>query len=199
MVYTVYMKGSNLPSTILVSGRRILENNGPDSVTMRRIAKAVGVTPMAIYRHYRDRDSVLNAIADQGFKDLSARLQKMSCVGTSEAKLMRMGDLYLDHALENPHMFELMFLYPRFGARRYPQDFEAGASPTANLMAAVVRDGIKSGHFRQDNVWEIVFELGALSHGLIMLYLGGRLAPHQHRFRALYRRSFRRYIRGISR
>lgn len=166
---------------------------------MRRIAKAVGVTPMAIYRHYQDRDSVLNAVADQGFKELTGRLQKASLSGTSEAKLVRMGEIYLEHALENPHMFELMFLYPRLGARRYPQDFEAGASPTANLMAAVVRNGMESGRFRQDNVWEIVFELAALSHGLIMLYLGRRLATNQNRFRTLYRRSFRRYIRGISR
>jgi hypothetical protein len=46
-------------------------------------------------------------------------------------------------------------------------------------------------------VWEIVFEMGALSHGLIMLYLGGRMAVPPARFRAFYRRSFRRYIHGI--
>ena len=43
----------------------------------------------------------------------------------------------------------------------------------------------------------IVVEIGALSHGLIMLYLGGRLDVTPDRFRSLYRRSFRRYIHGI--
>jgi hypothetical protein len=90
-----------------------------------------------------------------------------------------------------------MFLKPREGARRYPRDFKAGRSPTANLMAAVVEEGMKNGHFRKDDVWEIVFEMGALSHGLIMLYLGGRMAVPPARFRAFYRRSFRRYIHGI--
>jgi hypothetical protein len=47
--------------------------------------------------------------------------------------------------------------------------------------------------------WEIVFEMGALSHGLIMLYLGARIDVSVAGFRALYRRSFRRYMRGISR
>ncbi len=39
-------------------------------------------------------------------------------------------------------------------------------------MVDVVRDGMGGGYFRKDNALEIVFELGALSHGLIMLYLG---------------------------
>jgi hypothetical protein len=90
-----------------------------------------------------------------------------------------------------------MFLKPREGARRYPRDFKAGRSPTANLMVDVLKEGMESGFFRKDDPWEIVFEMGALSHGLIMLYLGGRMNMPAARFRALYQRSFRRYINGI--
>ena len=64
-------------------------------------------------------------------------------------------------------------------------------------MVEAVREGMKSSHFREDDPWEIVFEMGALSHGLIMLYLGGRMGGNPADFRALYRRSFRRYINGI--
>jgi hypothetical protein len=39
--------------------------------------------------------------------------------------------------------------------------------------------------------------MGGLSHGLIMLYLGGRMDVSPEEFRALYQRSFRRYIHGI--
>ena len=53
-------------------------------------------------------------------------------------------------------------------------------------MAAVVVEGMESGYFRKDNVWEIVFEMGALLQGLVMLYLGGRMAVPPSRFRALY-------------
>jgi hypothetical protein len=108
-----------------------------------------------------------------------------------------MAEIYLVHALQKPRLFELMFLEPREGARSYPRDFKAGRSPTANLMVEVVQKGMDSGYFRKDDPWEIVFEMGALSHGLIMLYLGGRLGVPSGQFRALYRRSFRRYIRGI--
>lgn len=164
---------------------------------MRRVAKAVGVTPMAIYRHYPDRASLLNALADEGFEELTALLAGKKFSGSIEGQLTKMVEIYLEHALQKPRLFELMFLKPREGARRYPRDFKAGRSPTANLMAAVVQRAIDSGYFRNDDAWEIVFAMGALSHGLIMLYLGGRMGVPPAHFRAFYRRSFRRYIHGI--
>lgn len=164
---------------------------------MRRVGQAVGITAMAIYRHYPNRAALLGALADDGFRELAAALAARRCTGDIESRLSAMADVYLDHALANPRLFELMFLEPRQGARSYPRDFKAGRSPTANLLAQVVTQGMRSGELRQDDVWEIVFEMGAMSHGLIMLYLGGRIDTTSARFRALYRRSFRRYIHGI--
>jgi AcrR family transcriptional regulator len=191
------MTASPTTRRIAIAGRRLLDKEGAEAVTMRRVARAVGITPMAIYRHYRDRTALLNALADEGFEELGARLTRKRFSSSIEERLTKMGEIYLEHALQNPRLFELMFLKPREGARRYPRDFRAGGSPTANLMAEAVREGMESGYFRQDDVWEIVFEMGALSHGLIMLYLGGRMNVTPARFRALYRRSFVRYIHGI--
>lgn len=164
---------------------------------MRRVAEAVGITPMAIYRHYPNRAALLNALADEGFEELAARLAGKRFSGDIEERLTRLTEIYLDHALQNPRLFELMFLKPREGARRYPRDFKAGRSPTANMLAKAVQEGIESGYLRKDDPWEIVFAMGALSHGLIMLFLGGRMGGTPSQFRALYERSFRRYIHGI--
>ena len=164
---------------------------------MRRVAAAVGITPMAIYRHYPNRAALLNALADEGFEELAARLAGKRFSDDIEERLTKLTEIYLDHALQNPRLFELMFLKPREGARRYPRDFKAGRSPTANMLAKAVQEGIESGHLRKDDTWEIVFEMGALSHGLIMLFLGGRMGGTPSQFRALYDRSFRRYIHGI--
>jgi len=164
---------------------------------MRRVAVAVGITPMAIYRHYPNRAALLNTLADDGFEELSARLAGKRFSGDIQERLIKLAEVYLDHALQNPRLFELMFLKPRTGARRYPRDFKAGRSPTANMLAKVVQEGIESGYLRKDDPWEIVFAMGALSHGLIMLYLGGRTGGTPTQFRALYDRSFRRYIHGI--
>jgi len=182
---------------IAIAARCLLDEEGAEAVTMRRVAKAVGITPMALYRHYPDRAGLLNALADEGFEQLSAQLAKNSRSVDVEMRLMKMLEIYLDHALENPRLFELMFLKPREGARRFPRDFKAGGSPTANLMAEAVREAMASGFFRKDDVWEIVFEMGALYSGLVTLYLGGRSIVTTERFRAVCRRSFCRYIHGI--
>lgn len=190
-----------MPATeahIATAARRLLDKDGADAVTMRRVASAVGITPMAIYRHYTDRSALLNELADAGFEELAARLSRARYSGSIEERLLRMADIYLDHALDNPRLFELMFLERRPGARRFPRDFKKGRSPTANVIEQTVREGIERGELRDDDdPWEVVFALGALSHGLIMLYIGGRLSASPTRFRTLYRQSFRRYLRGI--
>lgn len=196
-VYAVYMDARPTAERIAAAARSLLDGEGAEAVTMRRVADAVGITPMAIYRHFRDRDALLNTLADEGFRELAAQLSGRRFSGNIEQRLVRMGEIYLDHALINPRLFELMFLKPRQGARRYPQDFKAGRSPTVNLMVEAVKEGMQAGIFRKDDPHEIVFEMGALSHGLILLYLGGRMGVSAAGFRALYKRSFRRYVHGI--
>jgi AcrR family transcriptional regulator len=166
---------------------------------MRRIAGEVGITAMAVYRHYPNRAGLLNALADEGFADLAARLQGAKLSGGTEKRLEKLMNIFLDYALENPRLFELMFLEPREGARQFPKDFKEGRSPTANPTAEVLKEGMTAGFLREDDVWEIVFEMGALLQGLIMLYLGGRMAMSQSEFRNFCRRSFERYMHGIRR
>jgi len=194
---TVRMADQPTAAKIITAARSLLDSKGADAVTMRRVAQAVGITAMAIYRHYPNREGLLNAVANAGFEDLAGQLAGRKFSGSMEERLSLMADIYLDHALHNPRLFELMFLQPRAGARRYPQDFKAGHSPTANLMVQVIREGMTSGYFCEDDAWEITFEMGGLSHGLIMLYLGGRMDVSSQEFRELYKRSFRRYIHGI--
>jgi AcrR family transcriptional regulator len=182
---------------IATAARRLLDKDGAEAVTMRRVASAVGITPMAIYRHYADRSALLNELADEGFRELAARLANVRASGSTQERLVRMAEVYLDHALENPRLFELMFLERRAGARRFPRDFKMGFSPTANLMEQTVREGMERAELKRDDPWEIIFAMGARSHGLIMLYLGSRLSPSSARCRAFYRRSFQRHLRGL--
>lgn len=196
MVYTVYMKRLTARRATARAGV-LLDREGSESVTMRRVAKSVGVTAMALYRHFADRAALLNAVADAGFQDLAARVQAAPKPRELEKRLLKILDVFLNFALERPRLFELMFLTRRAGARIYPRDFKARESPTANLTTAAIEEGIASGYFRPEDPWEITFELGALMQGLVMLYLGGRMEMDPEDFRAYCRRAFRRYLHGI--
>lgn len=198
------MPGRPTAERIAIAARRLLDKEGAEAVTMRRVAAAVGITAMAVYRHYPDRKGLLNALADEGFDELAERLTAARTTGggrrstrSIEDRLTRVLDVNLMFALEKPRLFELMFLTPREGARQYPRDFVAGKSPTANLMAELVEEGMASGYFLKSDVWAIVFETGALLQGLMMLYLGGRVDMSATRFRAFCHQSLRRYMHGI--
>jgi AcrR family transcriptional regulator len=180
------------------AARRLLDKEGVEAVTMRRVAAAVGITAMAVYRHYSDRKGLLNALADEGFEELAARLTAVRQTGSLEERMTRTLDVNVVFGLENPRLFELMFLSPREGARQFPRDFAAGKSPTANQFAELVREGITTGYLRKEtDVWAVVFESGALWQGLMMLYLGGRVSMSAARFRAYCHEAMGRYVNGI--
>jgi AcrR family transcriptional regulator len=199
MVYIVYMAKMSTAEKIVASAGKLLGREGATAVTMRRVAKAVGITPMALYRHFADRDGLLNALGDAGFEELAARAGGTAMPADAEQQLMKILDVFLDFALEKPRLFELMFLERREGARQFPEDFREGRSPTAKFVAAALETGMKEGSFRKDDVWEITFETGALLQGLVMLYLGGRMRTSVEEFRALCHRAFRRHVDGIRR
>jgi AcrR family transcriptional regulator len=191
-------KGSTTERIATAAGK-LLDRSGTEAVTMRRVAKAVGITPMALYRHFANREALLNALADAGFEELAARLEAAAPSGGPERRLWGNLDVFLDFALEKPRLFELMFLRRREGARQFPGDFRAGRSPTAKFSAEALEAGMRDGIFRKDDVWEIAFETGAMLQGLVMLYVGGRVRMAEDEFRALCHRAFRRYFNGIRR
>lgn len=182
---------------ILAVARDILDREGLAGVAMRPVADRVGITPMAIYRHYADRTTLLNAIANQGFQVLAVRMQAVPLHGRVETRLARLGDIFVEFALQFPDLYDLMFLAPRRGARLYPQDFKAGRSPTFSPSVKLLEEAMREGKLRRDDPVEIAFEMSALSHGLIVLYRGGRVGLSVKQFRMLYRRSFRRYLHGL--
>lgn len=197
MVYTVYMKEISTSQRITQQARLLLDQEGAEAVTVRCVARAVGITPMALYRHFPDRAGLLNALADAGFDELTALLAATQKSKNIEKRLIRLLDVYLKFALAKPRLFELMFLSRRSGARQYPADFKTRQSPTANVVAEAIEEGMASGDFRKDDAWEITFETGALLQGMVMLYLGGRLRIEAEDFLEFCHRSFRRYFRGI--
>lgn len=184
---------------IASAAQRLLDRKGAEAITMRRVAEAVGVTPMAIYRHFADRDALLNALAEAGFEMLARRVTAVRLPDDPEQQLLWVLDVFLDFALEKPQLFDLMFLQKRVGARQFPGDFRTGKSPTAKFAAAALEAGMKQGVFLKDDVWAITFETGALLQGLVMLYQGGRMEVSAEEFRAQCHRAFRRYLNGIRR
>jgi AcrR family transcriptional regulator len=176
---------------------KLLESGGEDGVSMRRVATAVGITPMAIYHHFADRKTLLNFVVDREFTKYSESLQATPRRGTYESQILTSMDAYIDYAFAHPRIFDYVFAEPRPGARRFPEDFRARRSPTLNPVADLLQKAMEAGYLKQDDVWEVAMELWAHTHGYVALYRGGRFDLPEKEFRALVRRSIRRMIHGL--
>lgn len=175
----------------------ILEAEGAQAVTMRRIAAAVRITPMAIYHHFPNREALLHHITDREFSRLLEYISAHPVRGSAESRLVAVLEGYVDYALARPRVFDYVFSRPRRGARRFPKDFRARRSPTLNVVADVVAAAMEHDDLKRDDVWEIAFALWAHVHGYVMLYRAGRISLPQEAFRELVRRSLRRFVHGL--
>ncbi|HZP61109.1 MAG TPA: TetR/AcrR family transcriptional regulator [Opitutaceae bacterium] len=176
---------------------KALDAEGASSVSMRRIAARVGITPMAIYHHFPSRAALLQSVVDGEFAGLEAGFQREKLSGDLEADLARFAGVYLRYASRHPRIFDYMFAEPRRGARRFPGDFRAGRSPTLNRVAEIMAAGMESGAFRRADVWELAMHFWALVHGYTMLRRAGRFRLSEKSFRSLVQRSVSCLIRGL--
>ena len=181
---------------ILAASRRSFERRGLEGLSLREVAAKVGITPMAIYRHFASKEALVDALVLDALDEWSARVAALPAAD-GLAKLEQMGEAFLDFALREPRRFEAAFLLPSRKARRYPDDFAAGRSPAGNVQLKVLEDGIRQGKLAGAPAVEIMLINSALSQGLVTLYRAGRIVGGEEAFRALYRRAMRRVFESF--
>lgn len=182
---------------ILAAARKVFERHGLEGLSLRGIAAKVGITPMAIYRHFESKEALVDALVLDALAEWSARVEALPAA-EGVAKIEQIGEAFLDFALQEPRRFEAAFLLPSRKARRYPDDFVAGRSPGGNVQLRALEDGIRQGKLAGAPPVEIMLINSALSQGLVTLYRAGRIAGGEEHFRALYRRAMRRVFQSFT-
>jgi AcrR family transcriptional regulator len=181
---------------------KMLEREGADAVTMRAVAAAAHITPMAIYHHFPNRDALLQHVAEQQFQRLLIFMQERQAGSAARADhramLSELMQGYIDYALEHPRVFDFVFSRERPEARKFPDDFHARRSPTLNVLADAVDAAIRAKALHKGDMWEIALELWALVHGYIALYRAGRFKLSPKQFRELCTRAVDRLFDGLA-
>ena len=179
---------------ILAAAWKLFAAGGIDAVSLRRVAAKVDVTPMAIYRHFANKDALIDALVIDALDRWSERLEALDH-DEPLAWLTAAGDEFLEFALDEPRRFEAAFLVRSSRARRFPDDFAAGRSPAGRQFLPRLEELHRSGRIVSDaEPLEVVITFWALAQGLVTLHRAGRLAGGVAEFRALYRRSMRRCL-----
>lgn len=176
---------------------RVLEDEGPAAVSMRRIAKEVGITPMAIYHHFPSRGALLKTVTDREFSNLLGYIEKRIHKSRPEVRVVEVMEAYVDYAFARPRIFDYVFAAERPGARKFPTDFRARKSPTFNPLWDAVAEAMRKGGLRDDDTLEVALSVWAHVHGYVMFYRSGRVELSEKEFRALIRRSLGRLLRGL--
>lgn len=193
-VYTVYMKTRD---RILDAARKAFDRAGLEGLSLRDIAAQVGITPMAIYRHFDGKDALVDALVLDALGEWSAIVEALPQVGEGLAQLERGSDAFLDFALERPRRFEAAFLVHSRHARRYPDDFVAGRSPAGNVQLRIIEKAMADGLLEASSPIEIMMTNSALSQGLVTLYRAGRIVGGESEFREIYRSAMRRSLQSF--
>jgi AcrR family transcriptional regulator len=188
------MAPASTADRILSAARTLFAAGGAEAITVRGVAAKVGVTPMAIYRHFAGTDALVDALVLEGLDRWAARLATVRADDPLDW-LVAAGDEFLAFALEEPRRFEAAFLIPSSGARRFPEDFASGRSPAGRLWIAQLDALRGAGRLASDTEpLDVGFTLWALAQGLVTLHRAGRFTGGVDDFRAFYRRAVHRCL-----
>ncbi|MFE0375281.1 TetR/AcrR family transcriptional regulator [Streptomyces inhibens] len=175
----------------------ILVGEGPEAVSMRRVAEAVGVTPMAIYRHYPNREALLRAVAADSLQELGAQWAARQDPDPVTRIYGLLTD-FLDFALGRPNLYLFLMAERREQAPHFPEDVHSGETLACGVIVTAVEQGMREGTLKPDDPLEVALALTAPAQGLVQRYLGGRIAMPESEFRALCRRTTERILHGIT-
>jgi len=192
------VRGTATKARIARMARRLFLRRGVDGVSMRKIAGAVNLSATAIYRHYRDKDELLDEITEEGFRLFREYLSDALGAPTPLDRMHGLADRYLDFAMEHPRHYDFIFSLPRRNVRTFPGDFASRHDLTFHILSDQVEQAIQEGQMVLDDPLEVALSIWSHVHGLVALQRAGRFGHDEEEIRTIYRRSLDRLIRGLS-
>lgn len=161
----------NLRAELLDTAIRQLQESGIEDLSLRALARSLGVSQTAPYRHFADKNELLAALATRGYRDLLKALRDASA-NTGDcprAQLMAFAHAYVDYAATNPQLFKLMFGPALQPTNRYPE-LRAASRDTLQLVQDILQRGVDCGMFQHaDNVAYLANAAWSSIYGLSIL------------------------------
>jgi AcrR family transcriptional regulator len=160
----------NLRAELLDKAIGQLQEMGAEELSLRALARAVGVSQTAPYRHFADKGELLAAMATRGYRDLLAALRAAGdrSPGCPTEQLIGFAHAYVDYAAGQPQLFKLMFGPAVQPAEKYP-DLRAASRETFLLVQTILHKGMELGQFRQQDHLYLANAAWAGIHGLATL------------------------------
>ncbi len=157
-----------------------IETKDISSLSLRGIARRLGVSHNAPYRHFADKESLLAAIAEMGFIKLRQWLQQVveENTLTPEAGIKALGVKYIEYAVSHPAYYRVMYSAYLSDSQKY-SSLEKAAEESFTILIETIAQGQKVGVIRLGDARELAYVCWSLVHGVSMLYLDRQLRSSQ--------------------
>jgi AcrR family transcriptional regulator len=163
---------NDLVPAILEAAEALLEESGPEALSVRKIAERARVAPMGLYTRFDGKFGVVDALFCEGFTALGATMREHAADPDPLAGFMAAGIAYRSLALAHPARYGLMFLHAVPGHTPSAEAI-ATADDAFRALVDVVRRGVDMGVLVARDPVEMAQQVWAACHGWVSLELGG--------------------------
>ncbi|MCF3964600.1 TetR/AcrR family transcriptional regulator [Streptomyces fuscigenes] len=158
--------------SLVEEAQRLLAEKGTAGFSMHELARRVGVSAAAPYRHFESRGALLGAVAARGYERLLLMLGESLGEGDDPVHDLKLfGLCYMRFAEESPELFEVMFTDR--GRGRADEAQRASFAPMTGLVAQAQQAGGMPASVPAEQIARFLW---AAAHGLTLLHLGGGFA-----------------------
>lgn len=166
----------DLQHEILCAARQLLEENSIASLSLRAVAKKVGVSHTAPYRHFKDKESLLAGIATIGFDELASQISEAVKLhpGDPAGQLQEAGYRYMKLVMDKPQCVQLMFGKVLPCDDTYP-DLMASGDFAFDGLKDIIEQGQSLGVFKTGDVELMALTAWSTIHGFSQLFSTGHV------------------------
>ncbi len=163
----------DLRAALIDAAVQILEKRGEEALTLRAVARHVGVSQAAPYHHFADKVAILAAVGEEGFLHLSAAMEDAKATaGRGPRDILRaLGVAYVRFAVRHPSHFRVMF--SGILASRDCGSLHVAAGRSFELLLGAVLAAQQAGVLIDGDPARLALYSWSMVHGLAMLHLNG--------------------------
>jgi AcrR family transcriptional regulator len=152
----------------------LFAEHGYKGVSLRSLAKALGVSPMTPYRYFENKEELFAMVRTEAFRRFAnAQRDAVEGIDDPEEALRMLGRAYVSFALDQPDAYHIMFELLQAPAGTYPE-LESEQARAFSYLHRAVESLVKAGRMEGDPLRRAHF-LWAQVHGLVALHLAGKL------------------------
>ena len=162
--------------SILATARELFLLKGFEATTIRNIAEKIEYSPSTIYQNFKDKNEIFYTIHSEAFAELVRYLNASEMHKNPMDQLIALGQIYVQFALENPELYDLMFIMEApIDFLNYLEDANWIEGKMAfDYLKSVIANCIQQGLIKETDLESLSYLIWSTVHGLVTISIRKR-------------------------